>query len=531
MLLGERTLHGLRSWGGLVNSSPASSSWPWKRPSGPLIIFAGLGCILGLAGCGGSQSATSAQQSLVINWNNVTVTSKTTPSLQVVVNPPLQPGKPLGDSAYKFVSQLGPDYMRYAGWFPYPRLSVAELQPPTSLGTSWDFTLIDPMVNEFLTATQGHPTVMSLSTIPQWMFITDAPVTYPDDPGQVAWNYEQGTALRDPTCQELGDYYHRLASWYVDGGFSDENGEWHTSGHHYHLPIWEVFNEVDFEHSTSKEDYTTRYDAVVEGVHSASPDTKFMGMALASPSSHLDFIQYFLNPANHKPGIPIDYISYHFYAIPATTETVDTWQYTFFAQAESFLNSVRSIETIRKGLSPQTRTDIDELGTILPTDNTSTDSVPPPAAYWNLSGAMFAYMYVELAKMQIDVVGESQLVGFPSQFPSVSMMDWQNNQPNARFWVLKLLKDNFHPGDQLVETDLLIPNAVDLEAQAFVTPSGHKLLLINKRNRAINLPIPDAANATATTVDPESGEGPARSVSPIDGSITLQPFAVTVVTW
>ena len=46
------------------------------------------------------------------------------------------------------------------------------------------------------------------------------------------------------------------------------------------------------------------------------------------------------------------------------------------------------------------------------------------------------------------MIGESQLVGYPSQFPSVSMIDWKNGKPNARYWVLSLLKDNFHPGDQ-----------------------------------------------------------------------------------
>jgi hypothetical protein len=492
------------------------------------LTIAGLACLSGLAGCGG---LTETEQGLKINWNTTTAVSNTTPTLQVVVNPPLQPGQPLGDAAFQAVSGLGPDYMRFAGWFPYPKLAVAELQPPTPQATSWDFSLIDPIVKEFLTATEGHPTVMSFSTIPQWMFVTDAPVVYPDDPSQEMWNYEQGTELRDPTCQELGDYYNRLASWYVDGGFTDENGVQHESGYHYQFPVWEVLNEVEFEHNTTAEDYTKRYDAIVAGVRSASPDTKFMGMALADPGNDLPFVQYFLDPSNHQPGIPLDYISYHFYAVPSSDQTVDDWQYSFFKQADAFLNTVRSIETIRKNLAPQTKTDIDELGSILPTDNTPADVVPPPAAYWNLSGAMYAYLFVELARLQIDVVGESQLVGFPTQFPSVSMMDWTTNQPNARFWALKLIKDSFHPGDKMVETDLGVPNAADLEAQAFITPAGHKLLLVNKRNLATDVPLPDAGKATAVTVDSQSGEGPARSVSPVNGKITLQPFAVTVVSW
>jgi hypothetical protein len=52
----------------------------------------------------------------------------------------------------------------------------------------------------------------------------------------------------------------------------------------------------------------------------------------------------------------------------------------------------------------------------------------------------------------IDAVGESPLGGYPSQYPSVSMMDWTNGKPNSRFWILKLLVDEFSVGDKLVQT-------------------------------------------------------------------------------
>jgi hypothetical protein len=57
------------------------------------------------------------------------------------------------------------------------------------------------------------------------------------------------------------------------------------------------------------------------------------------------------------------------------------------------------------------------------------------------------------------------------------------------------------------------------------------LLLVNKTDFAMDVPLPDADTASALTVDLQSGEGPARSVSPAGGQITLQPFAVTVVSW
>jgi len=485
--------------------------------------------------CSGIAVALQAQDkdalALKINWDKTTVVSKSIPTLQVVVNPPLRPGQPLGVAAYKAVKELGADYVRYVPWLPYPKLAVAELEPPTPQKTSWDFSQIDPMTKDFLNATEGHPTVVNFSTMPAWLFKTEKPIAYPADANKVNWDYTQGTELRDPSGKEMGDYFGRLVSWYVDGGFSDENGVRHESGYHYNLPVWEVLNEPEFEHKTTAEQYTARYDAIVSAIHKVSPNTKFMGMALAMPSLVPHYFEYFLDPKNHQPGIPLDYISYHFYASPGTGQNLDTWQYTFFDQEAGFLNSVRYIEAIRKRLSPETKTSTDELGVILPTDNKPGDEVPPPAAYWNLAGALYADLFIELSRQQIDIIGESQLIGAPTQFPSVSMMDWQNNKPNARFWVLKLIKDTFHPGDTLVETSLEGKDSDDLGAQAFSTPAGRKLLLLNKRNHAVEVPVPDAEKASALTVDVQTGDGPARSVQPAGGKIKLEPFAVTVVSW
>ena len=493
------------------------------RPAAALAVF----CACGLRG----QDAPT----LSIHWDKATVVSRSVPTLQVVVNPPLRPGEPLGASSYKAVKDLGADYVRYVPWLPYPRLAVAELEPPTPKGTSWDFSLIDPMMRDFLAATDGHPTVVNFSTLPAWLFRTDKPVAYPDDPNKVVWNYTQGTELRDPSGRELGDYYGRLVSWYVNGGFTDENGVRHESGHHYSLPVWEVLNEPEWEHSTTPEQYTARYDAIVEGIRRVSPGTRFMGMALGDPRGGPRFFEYFLNPANHRPGIPIDYISYHFYAVPARAQAPGDWQYSFFDQADGFLAAVRYIESIRRRLSPLTGTDADELGVISADDlsqNTPGHVMQPiPPAYWNLAGSLYAYLFIELSRLQVDIIGESQLVGYPTQFPSVSMMNWEDNRPNARFWVLKLIRDSFRPGDTLVETTLGGGGSEGLAAQAFTTSAGRRLLLVNKRDRAVDVPLPDPDRAGALAVDVLTGDGPARKAGVAGGSIRLEPFAVAVVSW
>jgi hypothetical protein len=78
--------------------------------------------------------------------------------------------------------------------------------------------------------------------------------------------------------------------------------------------------------------------------------------------------EYFLNPANHAAGVPLDFISYHFYATPPESEPFSAMQYTFFNQANGFLTTTRYVEQIRKRYSPGTKTDLNELGVILPED-------------------------------------------------------------------------------------------------------------------------------------------------------------------
>jgi hypothetical protein len=454
---------------------------------------------------------------LDIQWDSVSRVSNTTATLQVVVNPPLRRGTAVHDGAFQALHDLSADYVRYVPWLPYPKLAVAELQPGV-----WDTSLIDPMTVDFFNATEGHITIMNFSTIPAWLFKTDKPVTYPSDPDEVVWNYTQGKELREGGLADLADYYARLVSWYTKGGFTDRSGQQHVSNFHFKIPYWEVFNEPESEHGTSAEDYTARYDAVTAAIHAVSPETKFVGLALAYPSTHPEIFEYFLDHRNHRPGTPLDMISYHFYATPSSAETPDHWQYTFFNQADGFLNTVRYVEQIRKRLSPETRTTLDEIGSILPGDPAGRETIPD--IYWTASGALYAYVYIEAMRMGIDVVGESQLVGYPTQFPSVSMVDWKAGNPNARFRVLKLIHDHFAPGNRLVNT---IGSTGDVLAQAFVTPQGRALLLVNKRNARRTVRLKEEwKGAEVSAVDSPA----APQVAALEGStIELAPFAVAVV--
>ena len=493
-----------------------------------------LGCALAAAALA---EPAAKPPMVVVDWDRVQTESKTAVSLQVVVNPLLLRDSPLHDRAFQVLADHKADHVRYVPWLPYPKLAVAELMPPADGRTSWDFSHLDPTLIDFMAASQGRPVMVDFSTIPAWLFQTDQPVAYPADPAKVTWTYTQGTELREGGLQELGEYYARVAGWYLNGGFVDELGRRHESGHHFKFHYWEVFNEPDLEHHMTPRQYTERYDAVVAAVSKVAPGTKFVGLSLALPSQDPEMFEYFLNPAHHQPGIPLDMISYHFYALVDRSQTAEHWQHTFFDQADRFIATARYIDSIRRRLSPGTQVALNEIGSILPADRDSKfldpatvgDPVIPPE-YWNASGALFAYIYVEMAKLGIDLVSCSQLVGFPTQYPSVTMIHWRTGEPNARYRVLRLLRAHFNPGDKLMVTTRqeIYPDVV---VQAFVTPHGRKLLLINKRNHPATVQLSEAVTGgTLDVVDGGTGPAGTRIGGYAGSSVTLNPFAVAVLT-
>jgi hypothetical protein len=144
---------------------------------------------------------------------------------------------------------------------------------------------------------------------------------------------------------------------------------------------------------------------------------------------------------------------------------------------------------------------------------------------------MYAYLFGEMTKMGIDVAGESQLVGYPTQFPSVSMVDWNNGKPNPRLWVLKLLHDNFGPGDKVVELSDGAPRSPYLYAMPVISKEGKKrVLLVNKNEHAQNLELVGANGATMEYADQTTGFDPPKTVQLDSDKITLNGFSVAAVT-
>jgi hypothetical protein len=110
------------------------------------------------------------------------------------------------------------------------------------------------------------------------------------------------------------------------------------------------------------------------------------------------------------------------------------------------------------------------------------------------------------------------------------MLDWKTGEPNARYWVLKLLLDNFRRGDRL-RLALSKSATPYVTAQGFVAADGtRKILLINKRETAMDILVPDAAGGTLESVDVKTGSMPAAKSKLSTNSIKLEGFSVSAIT-
>jgi len=111
------------------------------------------------------------------------------------------------------------------------------------------------------------------------------------------------------------------------------------------------------------------------------------------------------------------------------------------------------------------------------------------------------------------------------------MVDWNNGKPNARFWVLKLLHDNFGAGDKLVEVEPTKPDNPYVYTIAFATQGGKKrVLLVNKRDRPFEVSIVGASGGQLDYVDQTTGFQPPAGAKLIADTVGLAGYSVTVVT-
>lgn len=492
------------------------------------------------------QAAAQAPDSSIkvsVQWSEVNAVSTTVPTTQILAHKYTLPDSPVHDQLFKALRDLATDDTRLQLWFSVANQVVPELKEPTATQTFWNFQYVDPLVADFYANTRGKHH-LNMSTIPRWMFAVQ-PIDMPSDPGASIYRYTddtRGDLLKDPTGKQFAEYQARIYQWYTQGGFTDELGKYHKSGHHYKVDYWDILNEPDFENRITVEQFTKIYDAVTEAIHKIDPNVQFFAPEVSG--SEVPWATYFLNPKNHKAGfLPIAWFTFHNYA--EAQDDPATWQARYFTDppkgptdgvsAHGLAARAREVMKIRDELSPGTKVVMDEVGIFVnvKADEEACRADEPYQAfrplYWNANGANWADNFITAENLGMPLLSMSQMIGYPTQCPSISMFDKDTARPNAHYWVLYLISHNFGPGDKLVNTHATSP---DIDAQASITSRGGKLFLVNTSNTSVTVNVADAftsGSLVAQVVDEASGEQPPREEPITRGQISLAPFAVAVI--
>eukprot|EP01062_Namystynia_karyoxenos_P000520 TRINITY_DN10188_c0_g1_i1.p1 TRINITY_DN10188_c0_g1~~TRINITY_DN10188_c0_g1_i1.p1 ORF type:complete len:646 (+),score=94.18 TRINITY_DN10188_c0_g1_i1:65-2002(+) len=380
--------------------------------------------------------------------------------------------------------QLGAAYVRFAPWYPYPRVAIAEMTPAncSGAGSSWNSSLLDVVVADFMEAVcgpdaakgacvEGRSVVPQLSTIPDYMLLNGSGVLPPGSIPEDPWQYKSGDKsyyirplrhrpLRDPTCRELARYAARIVGWYTAGGMVDECGVRHHSGLYYKWPLVSVLNED--EYMTPPEggvQYTICWDAWREEIAKVNPAVRLVGPEMGgSPpggGGQLAYNLYFLNGSHHADGNPPPVISNH---VAFGGQQRRAW---FTGIDEWIQNTAEPLEAARVQMAPDTEAVMNEFipfiddwcaqsasGGCCPDwqqISAKGTAINRRTLSWNAAAASFAYGFGRLAALGYKYVGADQLIGgpWPDNEPAVSCLDWQTGEPNAKYWAIRMLADAF----------------------------------------------------------------------------------------
>ena len=141
------------------------------------------------------------------------------------------------------------------------------------------------------------------------------------------WNNQSSATsagFADPTGATAGDFFVRILDWYIKGGFTDELGLYHHSGHNYSFGYLEVLNEIDLNLQLYPDTpgtqwakcrdnvtealcahgllanirrYIKIYDGIATRVREHHPSIKFVGCVLQQSARVFEADRALLSPA------------------------------------------------------------------------------------------------------------------------------------------------------------------------------------------------------------------------------------------
>ena len=93
---------------------------------------------------------------IAVDWSKDLRTLGTVLTTHVWTSPQQQKGKPLYEKLNEALKNFDSTHQRFLPWFTHPRTAVPEIDPPTDTATSWNFSRLDPYVEDFMRINEGN---------------------------------------------------------------------------------------------------------------------------------------------------------------------------------------------------------------------------------------------------------------------------------------------------------------------------------------------------------------------------------------
>ena len=264
-----------------------------------------------------------------------------------------------------------------------------------------------------------------------------------------------------------------LLNWYNKGGFTDENGIYHHSGHIDWVHAWEIWNEPNtgYEIPAPVQDraatwmqpipFARLYSTVSNAMRVVDSTINTGGPAL---SAYPD--DPYLNSFITNVTAPLDFLAFHFYSI-GNQKTPDP--VAFKTITTDFQHRLMYVRTVLDQTFPNRRVPIwvDEVGyneiARLPVDPRG--AAPVGCSWLAATFAMAEYQHVDLLA-QFPFLSSAQL----------GLIDNTSLQPFIPYWMYLLFASKFPPGTNLIPVS--IPSSSGIVGLATVSPDRHFVRLV-----------------------------------------------------
>ncbi len=353
----------------------------------------------------------------------------------------------------------------------------------------WDFSRLDATIQQLRDHNISY--FLDIRTAPPWMF---------DSVGQ----------LPDAEFPAFAQFMARLVGWYNKGGFTDEKGVYHQSGHYGWVKYWEIWNEPksgwdipgnvpdrSYAPWMTPDRFANLYDVTSTAMKAVDPTILTGGPAINSYPD-IPYLQTFIQDET----APLNFFSLHFYA--GTNYQEPDAQVYDAVTGDRFLNRIVAIRQLLNQYKPGQNIPIwvDELNfneaSTIPIDLRGTG----PAAYPFIADSLVNAAYQGIA------VIDQFTMSSDAQF---GLNDITSGQVYRPFWLFMQFSHEFPAGSYLLPVKItantglvamaaLAPNKQSLQVMVGNIQAAHATD-VNGQGVAHTVPITITGTYQGATVD------------------------------